>query len=163
MHADLFVPNAAFETLVKQLILQLEEPAAGCVRTVSEELKLLLRDVLEISKEIGRFDELRERVWRECMSLLSERTRATGAPPQLSFVSHPQQPLSNLALGDLLCTGLSPHSSRFKQPPLHPPPAPPPPIQLSLLLRPFPLSPLSSFAPLLLRLPPPSPPSSFAC
>ncbi len=26
----------------------------------------------------GRFDELRERVWRECMALLSERTRATG-------------------------------------------------------------------------------------
>ena len=53
------MPNAAFETLVKQLILQLEEPAAACVRTVSEELKQLLRDVLEISKEIGRFEELR--------------------------------------------------------------------------------------------------------
>ena len=54
VHADLFVPNAAFETLVKQLILQLEEPSAACVRTVSEELKLLLRDVLEISKEVMR-------------------------------------------------------------------------------------------------------------
>lgn len=30
------------------------------------------------TRQVGRFDELRERVWRECMSLLSERTRATG-------------------------------------------------------------------------------------
>mmetsp|Transcript_22599 Transcript_22599/g.53413 ORF Transcript_22599/g.53413 Transcript_22599/m.53413 type:complete len:794 (-) Transcript_22599:1916-4297(-) len=78
VRADLFVPNSAFETLVKQLIQQLEEPAAACVRTVSEELKQLLRDVLELTNEIGRFEELRDRVWKECMKLLSERTRAAG-------------------------------------------------------------------------------------
>jgi len=76
--ADLFVPNSAFETLVKQLIQQLEEPAAACVRTVAEELKNLLREVLDFTNEIGRFEELRERVWQECQKLLHERTRAAG-------------------------------------------------------------------------------------
>eukprot|EP00286_Rhodomonas_abbreviata_P023109 CAMPEP_0181296234 /NCGR_PEP_ID=MMETSP1101-20121128/4588_1 /TAXON_ID=46948 /ORGANISM="Rhodomonas abbreviata, Strain Caron Lab Isolate" /LENGTH=787 /DNA_ID=CAMNT_0023401071 /DNA_START=45 /DNA_END=2408 /DNA_ORIENTATION=+ len=76
VRADLFVPNAAFETLVKQLIQQLEEPAAACVRTVSEELKQFLREVLDKTNEIGRFEELSDRVWKECIDLLSERTRA---------------------------------------------------------------------------------------
>jgi len=38
--ADLFVPNAAFETLVKRLIRRLEDPAGHCVRKVSEQLKV---------------------------------------------------------------------------------------------------------------------------
>ena len=32
--ADLFVPNAAFEVLVKKLIQKMEEPATLCVRMV---------------------------------------------------------------------------------------------------------------------------------
>ena len=36
---DLFVPNAAFEVLVKKLIQKMEEPATLCVRLVREELK----------------------------------------------------------------------------------------------------------------------------
>jgi len=78
VHADLFVPNAAFETLVKQLIQQLEDPAAMCVRTVGDELRHLLRDVLDSTKELSRFSELRERVWRECVAFLTESHRTTG-------------------------------------------------------------------------------------
>jgi dynamin 1-like protein len=37
--ADLFVPNSAFETLVKRLIQKLEDPAAACVRLVAEQIK----------------------------------------------------------------------------------------------------------------------------
>jgi len=72
--ADLFVPNAAFETLVKRLIRKLEDPAGHCVRKVSEQLKVLLRDVVKTSPQVCRFDELKKRVWAECMRLLTEKT-----------------------------------------------------------------------------------------
>jgi len=42
VNADLFVPNAAFEVLVKKLIQKMEEPATLCVRLVREELKQVL-------------------------------------------------------------------------------------------------------------------------
>mmetsp|Transcript_26133 Transcript_26133/g.60319 ORF Transcript_26133/g.60319 Transcript_26133/m.60319 type:complete len:676 (-) Transcript_26133:628-2655(-) len=73
--ADLFVPNAAFETLVKRLIQKLEDPAATCVRLVSEQIKQVIQDVMRTCKEIGRYEHLKERVWQECMKLLGDKQR----------------------------------------------------------------------------------------
>ena len=45
VNADLFVPNAAFEVLVKKLIQKMEEPATLCVRLVREEIKQVRADL----------------------------------------------------------------------------------------------------------------------
>ena len=78
VNADLFVPNAAFEVLVKKLIQKMEEPATLCVRLVREELKQVLEDVTSSCNEIGRFEELKEKVNQECMRLLWGKTKEAG-------------------------------------------------------------------------------------
>jgi len=78
VNADLFVPNAAFEVLVKKLIQKMEEPATLCVRLVREELKQVLEDVTSSCNEIGRFEELKEKVNQECMRLLWAKTKEAG-------------------------------------------------------------------------------------
>lgn len=58
--AALFVPEAAFELLVKRQIMRLEEPSLQCVDYVFDELQRTVNQ-LE-SKELQRFGKLRERV-----------------------------------------------------------------------------------------------------
>jgi dynamin 1-like protein len=58
--AALFVPEAAFELLVKRQIMRLEEPSLQCVDLVFDELQRIVNQ-LE-SKELQRFAKLRERV-----------------------------------------------------------------------------------------------------
>ena len=58
--AALFVPEAAFELLVKRQIMRLEEPSLQCVDYVFDELQRTVNQ-LE-SKELQRFGKLREQV-----------------------------------------------------------------------------------------------------
>ena len=58
--AALFVPEAAFELLVKRQIMRLEEPSLQCVDLVFDELQRTVNQ-LE-SKELMRFNKLREQV-----------------------------------------------------------------------------------------------------
>ena len=76
--ADLFTPNAAFEVLMKKLIQKMEEPATRCVDDVQEQLKQVLEDVTSSCNEIGRFQELKEKVNQECMRLLRAKTKEAG-------------------------------------------------------------------------------------
>jgi hypothetical protein len=76
--ADLFTPNAAFEVLMKMLIQKMKEPATRCVHLVREELKQVIEEVTSSCKEIGRFQELKEKVNQECMCLLRAKTKEAG-------------------------------------------------------------------------------------
>jgi hypothetical protein len=76
--ADLFPPNAAFEVLMKKLIQKMKDPATRCVHLVREELKQVLEDVTSSCNEIGRFQELKEKVNQECMRLLWAKTKEAG-------------------------------------------------------------------------------------
>jgi len=78
INTDLFPPNAAFEVLMKKLIQKMKDPATRCVHLVREELKQVLEDVTSSCNEIGRFQELKEKVDQECMRLLSAKTKEAG-------------------------------------------------------------------------------------
>mmetsp|Transcript_40638 Transcript_40638/g.97396 ORF Transcript_40638/g.97396 Transcript_40638/m.97396 type:complete len:703 (+) Transcript_40638:17-2125(+) len=66
--ASLFVPEAAFEIIVKKQIAQLEEPALRCVDQVNEELqRVIMQSELP---EMQRFVNMREKVFEVVRSIL---------------------------------------------------------------------------------------------
>ena len=66
---SLFVPEVAFETLVKRQIAKLEEPSLQCAELVFEELNRVVQQQCEIP-EMQRFQVLKERVQDLARSLL---------------------------------------------------------------------------------------------
>lgn len=64
---SLFIPEAAFEMLVKKQVKMLEDPSLNCVDQVFEELKSI---VDHCEKSLARFPNLRERVKEFVVSLL---------------------------------------------------------------------------------------------
>ena len=73
--AALFVPEAAFELLVKRQIMRLEEPSLQCVDYVFDELQRTVNQ-LE-SKELQRFGKLREQVVEVTNELLRQCRKPT--------------------------------------------------------------------------------------
>ncbi len=71
----LFVPEVAFELLVKRQIARLDEPALQCLELVFDELQRIVAQ-LE-SKELLRFANLRERVVEHVHALLQRLRRPT--------------------------------------------------------------------------------------
>ena len=65
---SLFVPELAFETLVKQKIELLEDPSLECLREVTEEMKLLFKDIGDHC--IVQFNNLRDAVYDASVQLL---------------------------------------------------------------------------------------------
>jgi vacuolar protein sorting-associated protein 1 len=80
--AGLFLPDEAFEQLMKELIKKIKDPATLCVREVGKELEQVLEQVLEhvtsSCNEIWRFQELKEKVKQEWMRLLRAKTKEAG-------------------------------------------------------------------------------------
>eukprot|EP00927_Polykrikos_kofoidii_P070836 TRINITY_DN67214_c0_g1_i1.p1 TRINITY_DN67214_c0_g1~~TRINITY_DN67214_c0_g1_i1.p1 ORF type:complete len:744 (-),score=121.29 TRINITY_DN67214_c0_g1_i1:123-2354(-) len=72
---QLFVPEVAFENLVKRQIAKLEEPSMQCVHLVLEELKLLATQS-EVA-EMQRFHVLRERILEVALSVIRRCLRPT--------------------------------------------------------------------------------------
>jgi replication fork clamp-binding protein CrfC len=68
---SLFVPEAAFEMLVKRQVLILQDPSLRCVDQVFEELVTIV-DYCE--KDLIRFPNLRERVKEFVINLLRDYT-----------------------------------------------------------------------------------------
>lgn len=64
---SLFIPEAAFEMLVKKQVKMLEDPSLNCVDQVFEELKSI---VDHCEKSLARFPNLREKVKEFVVSLL---------------------------------------------------------------------------------------------
>jgi hypothetical protein len=80
--AGLYLPDEAFEQLMKELIKKIKDPATLCVREVGKELEQVLEQVLEhvtsSCNEIWRFQELKEKVKQEWMRLLQAKTKEAG-------------------------------------------------------------------------------------
>ncbi|EKX42826.1 hypothetical protein GUITHDRAFT_111196 [Guillardia theta CCMP2712] len=76
LHADLFVPNSAFETLIKRLIDMLHDPTSTCVQKVSDEIDTLFHQTISDCKFLSRFAELKQTISLECRSLLNVKTTA---------------------------------------------------------------------------------------
>mmetsp|Transcript_10305 Transcript_10305/g.23506 ORF Transcript_10305/g.23506 Transcript_10305/m.23506 type:complete len:760 (+) Transcript_10305:14-2293(+) len=81
--ADLFVPNSAFEVLVKGLINHLEAPALDCVRAAHDELRGIVIAVLGAVKELQQFEGLARRIQEVAFDFLAQRCELT-----LEFVSN---------------------------------------------------------------------------
>ena len=67
---------------MKELIKKIKDPATLCVREVGKELEQVLEQVLEhvtsSRNEIGRFQELKEKVNQEWMRLLQDKIKEAG-------------------------------------------------------------------------------------
>ena len=76
--AALFVPEVAFETLVKRQVAKLEEPALQCAELVYEELTRVVQQQCEIA-EMQRFVILRERVQELVRGVLQKCLQPTNS------------------------------------------------------------------------------------
>ncbi|CAD5219786.1 unnamed protein product [Bursaphelenchus okinawaensis] len=75
---DLFIPDVAFELLVKKQIERLHEPSLCCVDRVYEELMRIVQQCgIDIQQEMQRFPRLYERIHEIVSSLLSGRLGST--------------------------------------------------------------------------------------
>ncbi|EDQ84781.1 uncharacterized protein MONBRDRAFT_34545 [Monosiga brevicollis MX1] len=68
---SLFIPEAAFEALIKKQIQRLESPSVQCAELIHEELLAVLRQCLKL-RELARFEALRERLL-DCARKFLER------------------------------------------------------------------------------------------
>ncbi|CAD5226872.1 unnamed protein product [Bursaphelenchus xylophilus] len=75
---DLFIPDVAFELLVKKQIERLHEPSLCCVDRVYEELMRIVQQCgIDIQQEMQRFPKLYERINEIVSNLLSGRLGST--------------------------------------------------------------------------------------
>jgi len=72
---SLFVPEAAFDLLIKPQINRLESPSLRCVELVLEELFKICNE--NCSKELSRFPKLKEKIIEVVVDLLRERVDPT--------------------------------------------------------------------------------------
>jgi dynamin 1-like protein len=75
--ASLFVPEAAFELLVKRQVAQLEAPSLECAELVFEELKKLVSATHTDLPELLRFHHLRESVFEVAHHILLGQMQPT--------------------------------------------------------------------------------------
>ncbi|XP_054710135.1 dynamin-1-like protein [Uloborus diversus] len=76
----LFVPEVAFELLVKRQIRRLLDPSLHCVELVHEEMQRIIQHCgLEVQQEIIRFPKLHEQIVDVVTHLLRRRLPATNA------------------------------------------------------------------------------------
>jgi replication fork clamp-binding protein CrfC len=67
----IFIPEVAFELLVKRQISRLEEPSLQCIDYVYEELQRIVNQVCDSnSKELDRFNNLREKMIEVIINIL---------------------------------------------------------------------------------------------
>lgn len=101
----LFVPEVAFELLVKRQISRLEEPALRCVELVHEEMLRVVKHCgHDVQQEMRRFPKLHERTVDVVTALLKSRLPATNQTVQklvriqLSYINTKHPDFSNAAL-----------------------------------------------------------------
>eukprot|EP00118_Oscarella_pearsei_P005729 m.26335 g.26335 ORF g.26335 m.26335 type:complete len:695 (+) comp29242_c0_seq3:103-2187(+) len=73
----LFVPEIAFELLVKRQIKRLEDPSLRCVELVYEELQRIIQCCGRNIQELQRFPHLQERIFDVVMNLIRSRIGPT--------------------------------------------------------------------------------------
>ncbi|MCH0629086.1 dynamin family GTPase [Kocuria palustris] len=88
--ASLFVPELAFDLLVKPQIKLLEEPSKRCVELVYEELMKIVHNVcsLSIGLELNRYPKLQAKLIEVVLDLLRERLGPTTKYVELLIEIH---------------------------------------------------------------------------
>ena len=80
LHPSLFIPEAAFENLIRQQIVKLLDPSLQCMQLVHEELKRIIShpdvpELLRFGKLMQRISEIMTEVLYHCMSPAEEMIR----------------------------------------------------------------------------------------
>ncbi|XP_065829676.1 dynamin-1-like protein isoform X2 [Oscarella lobularis] len=73
----LFVPEIAFELLVRRQVKRLEDPSLRCVELVYEELQRIIQYCIRSIQDLQRFPHLQERIVEVLMGLLRQRVSPT--------------------------------------------------------------------------------------
>ncbi|CAJ0931099.1 unnamed protein product, partial [Mesorhabditis belari] len=122
----LFVPEVAFELLVKRQIQRLEEPSLRCVDLVHEELQRIVQHCgNEIQQEMARFPHLFERIKDVVANVLKSRLKQTNSlveslvAIELAYINtrHPEFTDANLVtlIKDSFVDNVAEREARVKQ------------------------------------------------
>ena len=77
IRSSLFLPEVAFDLLVKQQIQKLKEPSLKCVQLIFEELQKILLNCIKAIPELERFYLLEEKILDIIYEILRERLPVT--------------------------------------------------------------------------------------
>ncbi len=80
IHPSLFIPEGAFENLIKLQIAKLLDPALQCMQLVHEELRRIVSrpdmpELMRFNKLMGRVSEIMNEVLRKCIAPTEEMIR----------------------------------------------------------------------------------------